>query len=73
MRKITTTVHLEAPLMQALNEFSNLVKRSKNSIINEALRNYLENLDLKIAEYRALTATKDDFVDHEKVIKKIDV
>ena len=71
MRKVPTSILLTQKTFETLNTFSNLTKLSKSRIIEEALERYFEDLDIKVAEQRAMTSTKEDFVSHEEVGKSL--
>jgi len=72
MRKIATTIQLSPKVKDILDDLSKETGMSKSELLEEAFVRYLENLDVKVAQRRALKATSDDFIDQESVERLLD-
>lgn len=71
MRKISTTIQLSPNVKTVLDTLSKETGTSKSKLLEEAFIKYLDDLDVKIAQTRALKATSSDFIDHEEVKQMI--
>ncbi len=72
MRKIATTIQLSPKVKDILDDLSKEIGMSKSELLEEAFVRYLEDLDVKIAQRRALKASSDDFIDQESVERLLD-